>query len=272
MKRFLLSFPLASLLLLSVLSQVGFAQTPSSSQAPVRDPKATVILQQSLAALVGNNSLTDVTLTGTGSRTAGSNSETGTATFRATSSGQVRIDLSLASGQRSEARDASVVPATGSWMGPDASIKPIPQHNLMTEPTWAFPAFIFSRVLSNMNYSISPVDQQARFGITVNHITVFQQVTVPGDASNLFQSLTRMELYLDASSLLPVAIEMNTHPDNNAALNIPVEFEYSDYRATQSASVPFHVQQLVNNVVFLDIEISSVNFNTGLTNATFNLP
>jgi hypothetical protein len=88
------------------------------------------------------------------------------------------------------------------------------------------------------------VDQETRFGTAVNHVTVFQ-TPVPGGSSNLFQNLTRMDFYFDPSSSLPLTIDMSAHPDNNAALNIPVEFQYSDYRATLSAHIPFHVLQLV---------------------------
>jgi hypothetical protein len=268
MKRFVLSLPFVSLLLFTC--QIGFAQTQTSTQ-PVRDPQAAGLLQRSLSALIGNNALTDVTLSGTGTRTAGSDTESGTATLRATSSGQSRVDFAFGSGQRSEARDASVMPPTGEWVAPNASITPIAQHNLLTEPAWFFPAFVLARVLSNPNYSISSIDQETKLGVVVDHFKVFQQVTIPGDTSNSFQSLTRMDFYLDPSSLLPLAIDVNTHPDNNAGLNIPVEFQYSSYQPVQGANVPFHVQQLVNNVVVLDIEISATNFNTGLTNAIFSL-
>ena len=60
------------------------------------------MLQQSLAALQGNTSLTDVTLSGTARRIAGSDDEFGTGIFKALAVGAARMDLTLSSGQRSE--------------------------------------------------------------------------------------------------------------------------------------------------------------------------
>lgn len=248
------------------LAQNSYAQ---QSIAP-RDPQAVVILRTSLAKQMGGGSFSDVTLTGTVTRTAGSDQETGQATLRATALGQSRIDMTLPGGNRSEVRDSSEVQPTGGWMGPTGVAYPMAFHNLMTEPACFFPAFVLSRVLSNPNYSISPVSQSVQDGISVDQITVYEQLTIPGDTQDWMARLTQMEIYLDPSTLLPVAIDMNTHPDNNAALDIPVEFRFSGYTPVQGAQVPFHVEKLLNNSVTLDIQISAVNFNTGLTNASFS--
>ena len=73
--------------------------TPSST--------ATAVLQQSLLALVPNVVLTDVTLSGSVRRIAGSDDESGSATFKALSMGSARADLSLSSGPSSEIQNLS---------------------------------------------------------------------------------------------------------------------------------------------------------------------
>jgi len=263
----------AVLAALFLVSPYCFAQQPASAQtaAPSRDPQATALLQKSLNNLVGQISIADVTLNGTAIRTSGSDSQSGSATLKATSIGQSRVDLVLSAGNRSEVRDVSVAPPTGTWSGPDSSVHPISQHNLLTAPAWFFPAFVLTAALSNSNYAISPIDQETKLGTTVNHVTVFQQISVPGDTMNLFQKLSQMDIYLDPSSLFPVAIDIAGHPDTNAVLNIPTEFQFSNYSATGGATVPFHIQELINNVVLLDIQISQVTFNTGLSSDIFAL-
>jgi hypothetical protein len=271
MKRSLLFGSLVLLLVLGVLTQSVFSQTQTSTAAS-RDPQATAILQRSLSALVGSGTVTDVTLTGTGTYIIGSDNQTGTTTLKATAVGQSRVDLSTSTGQRSEVRDTSVAPPTGGWLALDGSIHPFAEHNLMTEPAWFFPAFVLADVLSNSTYSISAVDQQSTNGSSVYHMTVFLQVTIPGDTSNWIQRLSRMDLYLDSTSLLPTAIALNVHPDNNASLDIPEEFTFSNYQIFQGAQVPFHIQRYRNHTLLLDVQVSTITFNSGLTSSAFTLP
>src|SRR5258707_682765 len=91
------------------------AKKPASSS-----PQALALLQKSLAALTGGQSITDVTLSGTARRIAGSDDESGSATLKALASGAGRMDLSLSSGQRSEVENFSATPPAGSWSGPDS--------------------------------------------------------------------------------------------------------------------------------------------------------
>jgi hypothetical protein len=101
----LFAFSLAS----SLLAQ----QTVSSST------QATQLLQKSLAALTGGQSTTDITLSGTARRIAGSDDETGTGVFKALATGAGRMDLSLSMGPRSEVWNLSAAAPTGAWSGPD---------------------------------------------------------------------------------------------------------------------------------------------------------
>src|SRR5260370_5998488 len=75
-----LSILTALLLTIPSSSQQASAQTPTSST------QATTLLRQSLAALTGSTALTDVTLTGSARRIAGSNDDTGTAVFKSIAS------------------------------------------------------------------------------------------------------------------------------------------------------------------------------------------
>src|SRR6266581_2921063 len=79
----------------------------AAQQTATTSPQALLFLQKSLSALGGAQALTDVTLSGTARRIAGSDDDTGTAVFKALASGAGRTDLSLASGQRSEVCDLS---------------------------------------------------------------------------------------------------------------------------------------------------------------------
>src|SRR5215469_11835225 len=214
-------------------------QAAPPAPAP-RDAQAVSVLQRSLAAM------------------AGSDNETGSATLKATAIGQGRLNLSLLSGQRSEIEDISQAPPTGSWCGPDSVWHSMAGHNLFSDPTWFFPAFLIGRALSTSNYAISAMDAETQDGIAVEHVQIYQQLSFSGSAASLLQSLSQIDIYLNSSTLMPVSIAFNTHADNNASLNIPIQIKFSSYQAVQGISVPYHIQKYIQNGLALDLTVSSV--------------
>lgn len=236
-----------------------------------RDPQSVTLLQRSLAALVGTNAVRDVTLNANATWIAGSDNETGTAVLKATSIGQGRIDLSMPTGPRSEIVDISQTPLTGSWSGPDSIWHAMAYHNLFTEPSWFFPTFLVARVLSTSGYAVSAPDSETKNGISVEHVTVYQQSAQLNVPSKLTATLSRIDMYLDASTLLPMAVDFNLHPDSDALTNIPVEITFSNYQNTQGALTPYHIQKFIQDGLNLDFTVTSVQFNTGIANTDFQV-
>jgi hypothetical protein len=254
------------LVILSISQPAVAQQTPSSST------QASQLLQQSLAALQGNTSLSDVTLSGTARRIAGSDDESGSAVFKALASGAGRVDLSISSGQRSEVQNLTATEPAGAWSGPDRISHAIANHNLLTEPVWFFPAFAIARRLSSTGYVRTYVGHETHNGQAVEHVSV-SQTPLPQIPSGLFpfQHLTQVELFLDSTTLLPSTIGFTIHPDKNALIDMPVEVRFSDYRPVSGAQVPFHIQKFLNNSLILDFQADSVTLNSGLTASSFSL-
>lgn len=237
--------------------------------------EAALLLQRSRSLLVGSSVISDVTLTGTAHRIAGSDDETGTAVLKALATGESRMDMGFASGQRSEvwknSGNLNDVQA-GQWTGPDAIVHKMAQHNLLIDSSWFFPAMTLSRWLSIPGYSISFVGQESRNGESVQHVSVALLASAfPADWAATFQHLSQTEIYLDSASGLPVALAFSIHPDNNALLDLPVEIRLSDYRPVNGVQVPFHVQKYLNNGLILDLQFESVGLNTGLAAADFQI-
>jgi len=260
--RLFLSVSISFLLSISLAAQ----QTATSS------PQALELLQRSLSALAGGQAISDVTLSGTAHRLAGSDDDTGTAVFKALASGAGRADLSLSSGQQSEVCDLSAATPAGAWSGPDRISHAAAYHNLLTEPAWFFPAFAVAHRLSSSGYVATYVGHETHSGQGVEHISVSK--TPPAQITSgaaFVQHLTEIDFFLDSSTFLPSAIAFSIHPDNDALIDIPVEIRFSDYRAVNGAQVPYHVQKLLNNTLILDFQAQTVTFNTGLTVSSFSL-
>jgi len=253
-----------------VLSFVVLASLliPTAAPQTATNPQAVQYLRQALAAISGSTSLSDVTLTGSAHRIAGSDDETGTATLKAVS-GASRIDLNLSSGPRTEIFNSSSGSPAGTWSGPDAVSHPVAFHNLLTDAAWFFPLFPISRGLAT-GYTATYIGQETRNGKSVQHIAITQTsgFQFPAGAPSLAH-LSQMDFFLDATTLVPAAATFNIHPDNDAGRDIPIEVQFSDYRNVNGAQIPFHVQKFLNNGLILDLQFSSAAVNTGLSATEF---
>jgi type II secretory pathway pseudopilin PulG len=253
------------LVIISILQLTAAQQTVSSST------QASQLLQQSLAALQGNTSISDVTLSGTAHRVAGSDDESGTATVKALATGAMRLDFSLPSGARSEVRAISNGAPAGNWSGPDGVNHSISPHNLLIDWGW-FPAFTLLNVSSSSNTVVTYLGEETRSGHSVEHLNAKQQFpNQKGNIATLLQHLSQMDIYIDCKTSLPVALVFNMHPDSDAGLDIPVELDFSDYRSVNGVQIPFRVQKYINHSLTIDLQFQNVTTNTGLSASSFSL-
>jgi hypothetical protein len=245
----------------------SFAST--KKQPPVSDPRAVAFAQQSIAAITGLTTISDVTLTGSATWTAGSDEETGTATFHASGTGESRMDLELSSGTRIEIRDASTGSPLGKWIAPKTSGN-FAFHNCWTDAAWFFPALSSLSQTANPNFIFSYVGQEEHDGVPAQHIRVYQTSPV-GLTNSPLPRLSRLDFYLDATSYLPIAVAFKAHTDRDMNTNIPTEIRFTDYQLVSGVQVPFHLQRILNGTVLIDATVTNAVFNTGLPPSLFNV-
>lgn len=256
------------LLLLAVLS----CSSAISQQPPSRDPQALALAGQAMRALTNGLSVNDVTLGGTATRIAGSENESGTAVLKALGTQDSRIDLAFPSGQRTQIRGQTNGSSAGVWSGPDGVVHRIAQHNCWTDAAWFMPPLSSLAALSDPNMLLSYIGHETRGGASVEHIRLWRQPPRKTKiAADWIQRLTTIDLYLDSTSLLPVAMTFNAHPEDDAATDIAVEVRYSDYRSINGLHIPFHLQKFLNNGLVLDIQLRTVSLNTGLSASEFSV-
>ncbi len=88
---------------------------------------------------------------------------------------------------------------------------------------------------------------------------------------NEFQRLSTVDLFIASDTHLPLALEFMWHPDEDARRNIPVRIEFADYRSASGVNVPFRIRRFLQNTLNLDLTITSVAVNSGITDSTFAL-
>jgi hypothetical protein len=94
----------------------------------------------------------------------------------------------------------------------------------------------------------------------------------PGQAPQVaatIQSLSAEDVYLDASSYLPLFLDFNTHPDDDLGRNIPVDIAFGAYQHIGGVTVPTRLQKFLNGTLLLDLSISSAKVNSGLPASNF---
>jgi hypothetical protein len=244
------------------LSCFAIAQNP-----PASDPQALSYAAQSIAALTGGTSISDVTLTGS---VTWNGNATGNATLMALGTGESRMDLALGSGTRSEIRDAQTGTQLGQWINPDSSSGSYASQNCWTDASWFFPAL--GSLAAAPNVVLSYIGQETRNGAAVQHIQSYiYQANWPTGMTPSAQQLSTMDFYLDASSLLPTAVVFNAHPDNDAGNNLAVEVDFSNYQSISGVMLPMHIQRSQQGSLIVDLVLSSAAFNSGLSLSSFSI-
>lgn len=240
----------------------------AQNQPPASNPQAVAFAAQSIRALTGGATVSDVTLTGSVTWNGGE-TDTGTATLRALGTGESRMDLALGSGTRTEIRDAQTGTLLGHWTNPSNASGKFAWHNCQTDATWFFPAL--GSLALGPNVVLSYVGQETRDGESVQHLQSYiyqpNSPTMPG----LTTQLSSMDFYLDATTLLPSAVTFNTHPDNNALANLMTEVDFSNYQTMNGVAVPMHIQKYQQGNLMVDITLTSASFNSGLPLSIFTV-
>lgn len=269
------------------------------------------LVQASLAAIANATLLSDVTLTGTANFVAGSDAESGAFTIEAKGNQQSKLTLNLSGGTRQEIRSPVVaamssspsnaggtprlgvssgavaatssspgvsggVAATssspGAWFGADGDKHSMALHNCWIDASVYFPGLSLQGAMSDPQVSVVDAGPTLHGGATLDHLQITR--TIPGQTPAMtaeIQSLSALDIYLDPTSHLPVAVAFNTHPDNTLTINIPVEIRFSDYRVVNGVQVAFHIQKFIQRTLTLDMTVTSATINSGLADSEFAL-
>lgn len=200
---------------------------------------------------------------------AGSDEETGPATLEALGDLESNVALSLSGGQRTWIQNG----VQASYTGSNGQQQILPMHNSLNPAAWFFPALLVQGLLQDPSYSVSYVGQETLDGAAVQHLRAAR--TVPGKSdpatAALLLDLATFDLYLDAGTFLPADLAFNTHPANNALQDVPIDIQLSGYRRESGIMTPMHVQKFLQRSLLLDISVTSVAINVGLSPSDFQI-
>ena len=137
----------------------------------------------------------------------------------------------------------------------------------MTDSGWFFPALVIQRMIGNPALTVVFIGQE---GSLLHYQSYMPTPANIANATPTVQHLSETDLYLDATSLLPVQLTYNIHPDSNAGLDIAITIQYLNYQSVTGVLVPLEVQEYINNGLSLDVQLQTAVFNSGLTTSTLS--
>lgn len=246
---------------------------PAAAQtAAPKNTTAASLLGAAVKSLTQGVPVSSVTLAGAATRTAGSDVETGLVTLAALNGAGGRIDMALTEGRRSEIINQLQRAPVGQWSGPDGTPYAMALHNCWVPADWFFPALALSEALNDPTVALGDLGVVSRDGVAVRQLRFLRvPATQQGaaDAVALIQRLSAVDVYLSTVNGLPVALDFNLHPDDNAAIDLAVEIRYGSYQQLNGILLPTHIEKLVNNSLALDLSITSLTLNPGLSPADF---
>src|SRR5260370_12761850 len=260
----------AALLIAQPLAAQGPEAQTTATATTSSDSQALSLAAQSVQALTRGATVSDVTLTGTATQTAGSWSSTGQATFKALGTAKRRLDFAASGPSEVRTLDTSGSP-TGAWTKADRVKHTIALHNSFSDAAWFFPALTSLSAASQAGVVAKYIGSETHNRIAVQHLRLWHTAdSILAAIANVIPRLSTVDFYLDASTSLPVALAFNAHSDNDMNTNITIEVRYADDRAVSGVTVRFLVQKYLSNGLVMDFVASTVAINSGLTDAQFN--
>jgi hypothetical protein len=237
---------------------------PAQQSAPARDPRALAVLEESLVVM-GRAVPSDSTATGTITIVAGSLTESGTITILTRGTGQTAEQISLASGQR------AVIYSNGEAkeITPSASTAVL-MELAVADQCPDFPLPLLLSAVGNPDEVFQYVGQETLNEAAVQHIHVWNAFASQPKLQKL-APFSAQDIWFDASSGLPVKLAYTRRAGGGAVPSIPVEVSFSNYAKLGGVLYPMEIQKSYNGTPWQTITIQNVSFNTGLTDAQFQV-
>jgi hypothetical protein len=242
-------------------SPVVSQQTSTSAQ---RDSKAVALLQQSVLAM-GGTVPTDSVATGSVTIVAGS----------LTSNGTIRI-LTRGTSQSSEQillpESSTTVTYSGGFANQtvDSTTTGLSLERAATSQSVCFPLQFLAAALANPDVSIQYIGAETLNQSSVQHIRLQNSFASQPNLQPL-ANFAVFDVWLDANTTIPARISFIRREARGAAPRLPVDAYFISYQTISGFAYPSQINVSFNGTPWASFTISSVSFNTGLTDSSFSV-
>ncbi len=249
----------ASLLVCSLLIP---ASVPA--QPPPRDPRAVVLLQQSYVTM-GGVLPRDSLATGTVTLVEGSTTANGT--VRLLTRG---LDQNLEEIQTLQGRRAIVHSRGRAQEQRGGATKEFSLELVSSSQPANFPLVLLAAILNNPDSGFQYVGIETLSGVQAHHLRVWNTFYSHPEFQSLAQ-FSPKDLWLDVSSGLFRKAAYSQRAARGAVGPTRVEIFFLEYRIVAGVLYPFRIEKSLNGTPWASITIATVNLNSGLSDADFQV-
>jgi outer membrane lipoprotein-sorting protein len=239
----------------------------SAQQRSQRDISAITFLSQVVSAAGGEaklSSIGDFTASGTITHFWGTRPELGQLTIKSRGPMQFRLDSNLSNGNWSWIGNNG----TGKVVLPGYPSVPIYAHNCINSGSLTFPILKVVAALRDQTTSVIDMGTVQFENREVRQIRI--QPHLSFDPQGVFSKIMRTDLFFDPATFTLIALQDVRHPDKDAVNNPMVHtVNFANYQNVDGLMVPLAVSELVDGQKTWTIQLSSIEFNVGLTDADF---
>jgi len=249
------------------LSPVSVPLFVVAQQTPQRDASAIAFLSQAVSAAGGGASLAaiqDFTASGTITLSWGNKPPQGQLTVKSRGLMQFRLDSNLSQGTWSWIANNG----TGEVVLPATQPVPIHAHNCLNSGSLTWPILKANAALQDQTTTVIDMGLVQFGNVQARQIRTQQHPQF--DPIGLLSTLTRTDFFFDSGTLTLIALQDVKHLDGDA-VNDPLihTVTYGNYQSVSGLMVPFSVIESIAGQKTWQIQLSSIGFNTGLTDADF---
>jgi len=250
----------AFLLVLALIAQFGLAQQTATTVQ--RDLQATTLLQSSINAM-GGSVPSDSTSTGSVVIVAGSLTSTGTIQILTRGTNQTSEQITLPQSTVTVIYSSGLADQTVNSVVTGLSLE-----RTATSQSVYFPLPFLSGALANSDVSIRYVALETLNQSPVQHIQLQNTFASKADLQQ-FANFAVFDVWLDAVTSLPQRISYVRRDASGASPGISVDTYFTAYQTISGVAYPSQINVSFNGTPWATITISSVSFNTGLTDSNF---
>ena len=126
--------------------------------------------------------------------------------------------------------------------------------------------------IADSDIAVEYVGSEVEADRTLHHIRLWNTFASKETLSELgVGKYTTTDVWLDAATLLPAGVSYNVYAINGSGEPIPVELHFEEYQEFGGKLYPTKIIKFLNGTHYADIEITQVQFDTGITDADLDL-
>lgn len=262
-------------ILATLLSSFLLNSLPLQSQTIAATTNAKVALTQALARLSGGQAFTDVVINTTAKRVTGPTTEGVNVVLKGRGAAFGKVDYGVSSPEvRTETYASSAGIPACEWIDVSGAAHLSPAQNCVVA-IWWLPQLSPLAWIADPDVIATYLGHENYLGSAVEHYTITKrfssQSATSSAAATRIALLATIDAYFDSGSGLPTVLAYPIHPDSDLATDLRIEVRFSNYTSIGGVLVPYRITRLVNGGVTLDITVTSVMFNAGLSDNEFEL-